>query len=429
MFKSLFVKHFLSKVSRLSLLLLFSWNIGFAQDTAECEKIVEIVIESLDKGNSTPIEQYLSKDFSFAGQQAPMASMVLKQLFTQLGEKVISSEKQSERVTDGGLTFTYNITYEKLGTKEAIFNFNESNQLKEFSLFTMKVKTMDSKTNIERGKEKVIEVPFTMAGKLIAVQVLLNGQKRPFILDTGSPRVILNSKYFSPKDTKSKKIASMNGVGGNISDIDITKIEQLDFHSLQINQQDLLTIDLSHLEEELDTEIYGLIGFELLKDYDVLYDYEGQTISLIQPASYDSYVEENLKGKKSETYPLLMSGHIPIIETQVAGKQVKMGIDSGAETNLLDLTLHSSLLSQIKHHTTDTLSGADKSAKIVLKGKIKKTKVGKQVFKDMETVFSDISHLNLAYKTDMQGIIGYPFLSKQKTLISFKRQEVVFFGK
>ena len=50
--------------------------------------------------------------------------------------------------------------------------------------------------------------------------MLLNGQKRKFILDSGSPMVILNSKYIE-QDSTERKISSVEGVNGKISGMDI----------------------------------------------------------------------------------------------------------------------------------------------------------------------------------------------------------------
>ena len=45
---------------------------------------------------------------------------------------------------------------------------------------------------------------------------------------------------------------------------------------------------------------------------------------------------------------------------------------------------------------------------------------------ELPFTFNDISHLNNAYKMEIDGLIGYEVLSKQKTLISYKRKEIIF---
>lgn len=325
-----------------------------------------------------------------------------------------------------GLELVYNIDYKKMGMKEAVFIFTENNLLKELALFKMEVKKMNNETNIEKSSQDVIEIPFTMAGNLIAVKALLNGKYRTFILDSGAPKVILNSKYISEKDTTLKTISSSKGVSGNISGMDIVKVKQIDFSGIKLHNQDVITLDLSHLEESLGTDLYGLIGYELIKDYDIIYDYKKLRLTLINPAIFKKYSNENLSDATLQKIPFDLESHIPIVKSQIGSLTLKFGIDCGAETNLISTKLFEPLKKYTKQIKTDTLIGAENQPKKVIKGKIKKTKIGTKSFQNLITIFSDISHLNEGYKIDIDGLIGYEVLHKQKTLISYTRKEMIF---
>lgn len=414
------------KYLKIPVFLLFIAQVSFAQDISKCRKIIDLTIESINNGSSEGLSPYLSDDFAIAGQKGEIAKMVLTQLFSQLGDKVKSQQEIKLNEMGKGLEFVYNINYEKMGLKEATFLFNEDNLLKELSLFRMEIKTMNNATKIEKSSQDIMEIPFTMAGNLIAVKVRLNGEFKTFVLDSGSPKVILNSKYIIEADTTRKTISSSQGVSGNISGMDIIKIEELHFSGIQLNNQEVLTLDLSHLEEELETELHGLIGYELIKDYDIIFDYKNLKLTLISPDIYESYKSENLSNATLTSIPFKLEGHIPIVEAEVGNKKYSYGIDSGAESNLISQTLFESLKKNIKGIRTDELIGADNHPKKVKKGKIKKTKIGTKCFKNLTTVFSDISHLNEGYKLSLDGLIGYELFSKQKTLISFKRREMIF---
>jgi hypothetical protein len=283
------------KYLKIFVLLSFITQVSFAQDISECRKIVDLTIESINNGSPDGLNTYLSDDFIIAGQKGEIAKMVLQQLFSQLGEKVKSHQEMKKNKMDKGLELVYNIDYMNMGLKEATFIFNESNLLTELTLFKMEVKTMNNDNKIEKSIHDIIEIPFTMAGKLIAVKILLNGKYRTFILDSGSPKVILNSKYISKKDTTKKTISASKGVSGNISGMDIGNVEQLDFYGIQLNNQEVITMDLSHLEESLETNFYGLIGYDLIKDYDLIFDYEKLKLTLINPDVYKSYKRALLK--------------------------------------------------------------------------------------------------------------------------------------
>ena len=104
----------------------------------------------------------------------------------------------------------------------------------------------------------------------------------------------------------------------------------------------------------------------------------------------------------------------------------KFGIDTGAETNLIDVSKESSVIKSFKNQREDKLTGAGSIEKTIKIGEIKTLFIGKEKFENVTTVFSDISHLNNGYNLNIDGLIGFEVLSKQITLLSFKRRELVF---
>lgn len=407
-------------------LLLLTSQFTLAQNIDECRKVVDLTIKSINNQSSEEIKNYLSDDFTIAGQKGEIAKLVLNQLLSQLRDTVKSFKETEQNILEGGIELKYNIDYDQMGLKEATFIFNENNLLDELSIFKMEVKTMNNKTKVEKNSQDVIEIPFTMAGNLIAINIILNGKNRTFILDSGAPRVILNSKYISKNDTNKTTISSSKGVSGNISGMDIEKVEQLNFSGIQLNDQEVITLNLSHLEESLDTEIYGLIGYELIKDYDVIFDYENLKLTLINPDVFEKYKSENLSNNTLHRVSFNLEGHIPVIKAQIGDKTLTYGIDCGAEANLISNDLYLPLKKHIKRIKKSELLGADNKPKKVKKGKVHKTKIGNKIFKNLNTIFSDISHLNEGYKLKLDGLIGYEVLSEQKTLISFDRNEMIF---
>jgi len=411
---------------RLLTLLLLIAQLSFAQSTDQCRKIVDLTIESINNSSAAQLSASLSDDFVIAGQKGEIAKMVLNQLLAQLGESVKSHKETHQNKSKKTLELKYDIEYETMGSREATFVFDEDNLLKELDLFTMEVKTLEGESQVIKNTKDIIEIPFEMAGNLIMVDVLLNGKKRKFILDSGSPRVILNSAHISKNDAEHKTISSSEGVGGSISGMNIDKVESLDFSGIQLNKQEVITLDLSHLKEELGHEFYGLIGFEMIKDYDVIFDYEKQILTLITPNTYETYKNENFPNNQTETIPFELHGHIPIIKAEIDNKILTFGIDCGGEVNLIDESMFQALEKSTCKIETDELVGADNNKIEVKKGNIKKMTIGNKIFKKTPTVYSDISHLNTGHQINLDGLVGYPFLSQQKTIISFNRKELIF---
>ena len=227
------------------------------------------------------------------------------------------------------------------------------------------------------------------------------------------------------KATK-KHLSTSKGVSGNISGMDITTVEKLDFAGISLKNQDVISMDLSHLEVSLGTEFYGLIGYELIKDYDILFDYENLQLTLIDPDAFESYKTEKWSSFTLESVPFDLMHHIPVVNAQVGDSVLTYGIDCGAESNLISESMFESLQQHTESIQRDQLLGADNLPRTVNKGKVNGTRIGTKSFDGLSTVFSDISHLNDGYKLNIDGLIGYEVLHKQKTLLSYARKELVF---
>ncbi|MGD1947823.1 MAG: aspartyl protease family protein [Croceivirga sp.] len=204
--------------------------------------------------------------------------------------------------------------------------------------------------------------------------------------------------------------------------MDIIQIDSLDFNGLQLVGQEVLTLDLSHIEKEHGVEIYGLIGFELYKGYDVLYDYENQIILLISP----EYIEEYLTQYSTSAVELVMDSHIPIVNGEVHGETYQFGLDSGAESNLFDDLHYKKIKAFLSEKVEDTLIGASKKFKIIKKGKIEWIKIGDKKFRNSSTSFSELDQLNSSGFRKIDGLLGYPILSSQKTLVSYSTKQLIF---
>ena len=407
------------------MLLLFLSQSIFSQDLDEQRAIVKKTFEALIQHSSAPIEDGLSDDFTIAGQKGEIAKKVLAQLFSQLNDSVISFEETDKIKGPNWTELVYSVQYKNKGQKQSTFIFNKENKLKELSLFEMEVKTLSENVETEKSDQNFIEIPFELARKLISVKVLLNGTERTFLLDTGSPRVILNSKYLD--NSTEQTMSSTKDVNSHsVSGMDIVKVNKLEFAGITLKDQRVISSNLEHLEEGLGIPIHGLIGYEMIRDYDILFDYRNKKIALINPEYFEEFSRKNL-GKNLVSLPLHMKGHLPTIQSGIGNRTYHFAIDSGAESNLIDDHLFQQLKENLKTIGNNVLKGADKKSKNVKTAVIKKMYIGGEKFKNIPTVFSDVRHFNKnENEIKIDGIVGYPVLSGQKTIVSYKRKEVIF---
>lgn len=395
-----------------------------SQDIAVCRKIVNTAVEAVNNRSTDELKKYLASDFTCAGQTGTVAIAVMEQIVTQLNEHISDINEISEQQDNGVLTLVYDFNYsKKLGHKTATFVFNANNQLKQMDLLSVQVKKIDTKTDFKASAKDIISVPMEIQDGVIIVTAKLNGFERKFILDSGAPSLYLNSRYFTNDSITSMSTAQ--AVNSSISGQDVVRVKSFDFQGIQIHDMDFVMSDLSHLLA--NEEIYGLIGYQVIKDYDWLFDYANKTLTLIKPDKTADYINQ----MQYATYeiPLQMASetsHIPCIKGKIGTEEVCLGMDSGASTNLLDIALFDKLKNDLTDITTTDLKGASKQKANVQKAVVKSLAIGDKSFENVATVFNDMSHLNAKYENKIDGLIGYEILSKQKTVVSIQNRKVIF---
>lgn len=415
------MKHFF-----LTLLLFASLPFLHAQKAEDCRKIIDETMEAVENQSADAIMGHLAEDFSFGGQEGEIAKMVLQQFMMQFGAEVKSYKESAVDESAEGLSFDYVIDYKDLGEKEGLFVFNKEGKLQELSLIKIEVRTMGAESEKSTSGEKVIAVPFVMARHLIAVKVQLEGEERTFLLDSGAPVVVLNSKYTKADPSIERTLSASKGVNGEIKGMGVHQVGELEFAGIKMEDEEVITMDLAHLEEELESEVYGLIGYDMVKDYDLLLDYDKQEMKLIAPDFFTEYAHEHFSSKRMQKVDLKMEGHIPVMKGKIGGESYSLGLDTGAESNLMEVDLYEGMKKNVKKKGKDELMGAGGGTQKVVEGQVRELEIGGKKFGKVSTFFSDISHLNQGYGLQLDGLVGYPVLSKQLTLLSFAREELIF---
>jgi hypothetical protein len=401
-----------------------SLTTAHAQDKAACETKVSTAIEAISNKTLENTEALFAPNFTCAGQKAPIAVMVFQQLLSGVSDYKLVSETAG----NDELTLVYEITSKPLGKRKASFVFNAENQFKQMDLAGVAAKTMQSDaTQVETSQKAFISVPVQVSKtNMLIAEAQINGETKRFIIDSGAPGLILNSKRASFEKTDSVRsiTSTTQGVNGSISGMDIIQISEFDFYGMKIKNQDVLTMNLSHLEESSGTEIHGLIGYQVYKEYDILFDYKNNTLVFIQPDHTPDYLSNNNYNNLIET-PIALHGHIPYVQGTVGKQTLTFGIDNGAGNNLISESLWESLKQHVENVETANLQGAGESKK-VKRGNLKEIVIGNKRFENTFTVFNDMSHLNTGKEVAPDGLIGYEILSKQKTLLSFRNKRLLF---
>ena len=263
------------------------------------------------------------------------------------------------------------------------------------------------------NEEEVTRIlDFELDGGIILVEAFIDQQPHTFVLDSGAPGLILNN--FQSNGIKT----SITGINGTMTayDLILKNFSWADKHYPSIAAT---SMDLSRLESMTKRKISGLIGYDLLKDYELFLDYEKRVMQL-QPHRVN-IDEESVPLVR---FPITFHEHLPVIEAEIAGQKLQLGLDTGAEINVLDQHISARIASAasdvVPYGKIYGVGNADVPSAQV---RVSVTRIRRAAYREMNFVLTDLSGIMDRGMTKIDGILGFPFLSSCKFSIDFRKKE------
>ena len=182
------------------------------------------------------------------------------------------------------------------------------------------------------------KIKFQLIDNLIVIPVTINGVKLSFLLDTGVTKPIIFN-FLNVTDSleiNNVETIQLRGLGGGEpiealrSQKNIIKVGE----AININQDLFIIIDQTlNFTPKLGTDVHGILGYDLFKDFIVEINYKKQFILLHDPNYY-----EYKSCRKCERLNLSFNNKKPYLEAEVLIRNnripVKLLIDSGGSDDL-----------------------------------------------------------------------------------------------
>ncbi len=265
------------------------------------------------------------------------------------------------------------------------------------------------------GGEAVSIAPFDLINGMVIVKASVEGVIGNFILDTGSPGIVINSKnHHSTIDF------TATGVGGELA---IGEIFIDHFKWGIIEKENLIgfTLDISHLEEAAGCKLAGLIGYEVLQKHEVLFDYPNEVVKI-----YDG---KNAAEFRSPLHVIEaafeMNGHVPVIPIKVGNKKACLGLDSGAEVNLIDHSFFKPLnKSFLTKKSKEKVVGLDQEEQEVIGAILNSSEIKGHTLPAMKFLFMNLNGLSVQFEKRFDGLLGFPFFQQHAVAINYEENKI-----
>jgi len=270
-------------------------------------------------------------------------------------------------------------------------------------------------------------IPFTRAGKLILVQGRADTTEGNFILDTGSPGLVLNNTYFrdySMVEPHNSSRRTITGDGGQTQQTVVKKFRLGNFNYIQAYAE---LVNLGHLEQSKGVKILGLLGVALFKECEMIIDYEHNLIHLhhIGKKERNTYQHTMLNdSSKYIVYPIDLKDNRILVKTNIGNKDLQFVIDYAAETNILDGRLPDKILDSVEISGRIVLTGAGSRKVEALSGALSSLKVGRLQITGLPVVITNLENTCFGGVNCINGVLGYDFLSRYKLAFNFIKRKL-----
>jgi len=274
---------------------------------------------------------------------------------------------------------------------------------------------------------------------VVKATVKHNGQSMEglFIVDSGAPLIVLNSRYF-PNLGAEMRLLQVKGITGDVGRVRTATIDSFEWSGMRHSSVHCHVVDLHHLERRPTDSIFGLIGFEMFKRLEMLMDYDESRLILYKLNAANERIEYDPDYQQPQyTVPFVYHGHLPIVTTTIAGKTLRFGVDTGAEFNLLSHALDSLVLQSFIRTKKMALRGAGKALLDVWFGCIEEMQVNAMpttssastmavspTYLNQPALLTDIRETNETFDVRLDGLLGQPFLRYRRTVLNFPKREL-----
>lgn len=270
-------------------------------------------------------------------------------------------------------------------------------------------------------------IPFSRAGNLIVVKARVDTMEGNFILDTGSPHLVLNLTYFRDYPATWSQSEEKNGITGSVENVLQTTVRNFSFGDMKHYNVNADLVNLGHIENRKGIRILGLIGMELLADYEMIIDYEKNLIYLNRVTrKKSSFYQHEMLADTSAYYTssIEIKDARIMVRSEVAGKIMRLIIDSGAETNILDSRLPDNVFDEVTINSRIVLTGIGDKKVEALRGNLSGMTIGGQRVENLPVLITNLERTCFSYGGCVDGVLGFDFLSLKKIGFNFVKRKM-----
>jgi len=265
-------------------------------------------------------------------------------------------------------------------------------------------------------------VPVYPENNMLLVPGKVNGVRGFFLLDTGSPSLVVHSKWVR----ETGQIIGGQSVDGQTVSLQEVRLDEVVYRNRTYSDVKALSLDLSHLDALIEDPILGLLGKDWIAQQPSVLDFKRNHIQYFSESDKIAWRAR----KPVAVSPISWADHIPVITISIHDKMYRFGIDSGSSDNLIDPRV----LAELKKEDVlvldcidlQGLSGALIRTDLIQLEEVRLTEDQQAV--PATFIAMDLSSVLHADGSPLDGLIGVSFLRNTIFSIDYQQHKILWWA-
>lgn len=398
----------MKKITSIILIILFCIALMAEPNRKEIENQIDTLVDALNSNDYDIIKSEISHLMMINGQEYKFYEATLEQAFKGYPFE-IDSYKIDLMQNENSNYYTESTIFLTNGdTKKYKILFDRN-----YRFISLGFVYFDPNKSPVQARSSIADKYFWQEGLIIVdgkmmVNGYLEGKEYKFLFDTGAKNLVLNKDVLE-----------------NPSNSDSFTISEFRFGNHTFKDKKAVLKDLSSFSNSLGIKIAGLISYNEVKNDELIFDIANNILIGLNLDSNGNRLKNVQVGAKNNIVKFEMINHIPTFGSQIGLEKLKVGFDSGAEVNILDVKKKDKFANYVSNITNEKVMSVDKTIDVET-GYVSKTKIGLYWVSDMKASFVDFDDFTNNSLQGIDGLIGFELLSKRKISINYIKKEMAF---
>lgn len=315
------------------------------------------------------------------------------------------------------------------------FTFNHSGKIVDLGIIRArkKVDTGLALAEVLRKSSRPdsITLNVKLVNGLMYVPARLNNRDGYFLFDSGCPVVILNRKFCNSEREVKGVSFDFEGMGGKMNELVWTEANTLNWAGTEVSDLGAPAAYMDDVNIGDGLAYFGLLGYGMFNDYQITFDYQQSRLLMerVDDAGHLLSGPFN-KGRLAGQANISMRRHIPVVSIAVNNKVYEMGIDCGANANVIRSSLKKEIGSSFDYEQEAvSINGVGASDETASSGFLMGAMLSEIPLQDMYSVFTNqaIGAGVGPQSLGVQGLLGTPFLNQYRTTLNFRTGKIMFY--